>query len=59
MEEAAATVAEAGIEPHMALATVERQRFAAQFPDARDAGSTIGMIDAVLAALADPQEPAP
>jgi 3-hydroxyisobutyrate dehydrogenase-like beta-hydroxyacid dehydrogenase len=59
MEEAAATVAEAGIEPHMALATVERQRFAAQFPDARHAGSTVGMIDAVLAALADPEEKAP
>lgn len=32
MEEAAATVAEAGIEPHMSLAAVQRQRWAAQFP---------------------------
>lgn len=52
MEEAAATVAEAGVEPHMARATVERQRWAAQFPEALDAGSTIGMVDAVLDALA-------
>ncbi len=51
MEEAAATVAEAGIEPHMARATVERQRWAAQFPQAIEAGTTIGMIDAVLAAM--------
>ena len=51
MEEAAATVAEAGIEPHMALATVQRQRWAAQFPQAADAGSTIAMVDAILAAM--------
>jgi 3-hydroxyisobutyrate dehydrogenase-like beta-hydroxyacid dehydrogenase len=51
MEEAAATVAEAGLEPHMALAAVQRQRWAARFPSALDAGSTIAMIDAVLAAL--------
>jgi 3-hydroxyisobutyrate dehydrogenase-like beta-hydroxyacid dehydrogenase len=51
MEEAAATVAEAGIEPHMSLAAVQRQRWAAQFPEALEAGSTLGMVDAVLAAL--------
>lgn len=51
MEEAAATVAETGVEPHMALAAVQRQRWAAQFPDAIAAGSTIGMVDAVLEAM--------
>ncbi len=51
MEEAAATVAEAGIEPWMSAATVERQRWAARFPQAVEAGSAIGMVDAVLAAL--------
>ena len=56
MAEAAATVAEAGIEPHMARATVERQRWAAQFPQAVAAGSTIGMIDAVLAAMTHDEE---
>lgn len=53
MEEAAATVAEAGIDPLMSLAAVQRQRWAAQFPEARHVGSTIGMVDAVLAALHD------
>ena len=56
MEEAAATVAEAGIEPWMSRAAVERQRWAARFPQAVGAGSTIGMIDAVLAALHDDAE---
>lgn len=51
MEEAAATVSEAGIEPHMSLAAVQRQRWAAQFPEALEAGSTLGMVDAVLAAM--------
>jgi 3-hydroxyisobutyrate dehydrogenase-like beta-hydroxyacid dehydrogenase len=51
MEEAAATVAEAGVEPHMSLAAVQRQRWAAQFPEAVGAGSTLGMVDAVLAAM--------
>ncbi len=50
MVEAAATVAEAGLEPVMARATVVRQRWAARFADARDAGSTTGILDAVLAA---------
>ena len=56
MEEAAATVAEAGVEPHMSLAAVQRQRWAAQFPQALDAGSTIGMLDAVLRAMHEPEE---
>jgi 3-hydroxyisobutyrate dehydrogenase-like beta-hydroxyacid dehydrogenase len=51
MEEAAATVAEAGVEPHMSLAAVQRQRWAAQFPEAVGAGSTLGMVDAVLDAM--------
>jgi 3-hydroxyisobutyrate dehydrogenase-like beta-hydroxyacid dehydrogenase len=59
MEEAAATVAEAGIEPHMSRATVARQRWAAQFPEALQAGSTLGMVDAVLAALDHAQEERP
>jgi 3-hydroxyisobutyrate dehydrogenase-like beta-hydroxyacid dehydrogenase len=59
MEEAAATVAEAGIEPWMSAAAVERQRWAAQFPQAVEAGSTIGMIDAVLALMGDDAEEAP
>jgi len=53
MEEAAATVAEAGIDPWMSAAAVERQRWAAQFPQAIGAGSTLAMLDAVLAALDD------
>ena len=56
MEEAAATVSEAGVEPHMSLAAVQRQRWAAQFPQALDAGSTIGMLDAVLRAMQEPEE---
>ncbi len=56
MEEAAATVQEAGIEPYMSRATVQRQRWAARFPQAAGAGSTIGMLDAVLDAMADATE---
>jgi 3-hydroxyisobutyrate dehydrogenase-like beta-hydroxyacid dehydrogenase len=48
MVEAAATVAEAGLEPVMAQATVTRQRWAAQFTSAREAGSTVAILDAVL-----------
>ncbi|HTY71641.1 MAG TPA: DUF1932 domain-containing protein [Actinomycetes bacterium] len=51
MQEAAATVAEAGVEPVMSLAAVRRQAWAAGFPDARSAGTTIGMVDAVLEAM--------
>ena len=51
MEEAAATVAEAGIDPWMSAAAVERQRWAAKFPQAIDAGSTVAMLDAVLVAM--------
>jgi 3-hydroxyisobutyrate dehydrogenase-like beta-hydroxyacid dehydrogenase len=51
MQEAAETVAEAGIDPWMSAAAVERQRWAAQFPQAIEAGSTIGMLDAVLAVM--------
>ena len=56
MEEAAATVAEAGIDPWMSAAAVERQRWAAQFPQAIGAGSTLAMLDAVLAALDDVED---
>ncbi len=48
MAEAAATVAEAGLEPVMARATVTRQHWAAQYPTARHAGSTVAVLDAVL-----------
>ena len=51
MTEAAATVAEAGVRPHMSLAAVQRQSWAAQFPQASQAGSTVEMIDAVLHAM--------
>lgn len=50
MEEAAATVAEAGVEPWMARATVQRQAWAARYGDARHAGGVLDMVDAVLAA---------
>jgi 3-hydroxyisobutyrate dehydrogenase-like beta-hydroxyacid dehydrogenase len=62
MEEAAATVSDAGVEPFMARATVARQAWAAHYPDARHAGSTIGMVDAVLLAMSAPdptEEPTP
>jgi len=58
MAEAAATVAEAGIRPHMSLAAVQRQSWAARYSKAAAAGSTIQMIDAVLDAVdADTGEP--
>jgi len=47
MEEAAATVAEAGVTPWMASATVERQRWAAQWRDALPAASTPELVDRV------------
>ncbi|WP_084125564.1 NAD(P)-dependent oxidoreductase [Demequina sp. NBRC 110054] len=50
MEEAAATVAEAGVEPYMARATVERQRWSAQFCDVLPQETTMGLVDALLAA---------
>jgi 3-hydroxyisobutyrate dehydrogenase-like beta-hydroxyacid dehydrogenase len=56
MEEAAATVAEAGIDPWMSAAAVERQRWAARFPQAIGAGSTLAMLDAVLATLDDVED---
>lgn len=51
MTEAAATVAEAGVEPLLATATAARQAWTAQHPHALAAGSTIGMLDGVLAAI--------
>jgi 3-hydroxyisobutyrate dehydrogenase-like beta-hydroxyacid dehydrogenase len=56
MQEAAATVTEAGLQPHMSLAAVQRQRWAARFPQALDAESTTGMLDAVLRAIQEPEE---
>lgn len=53
MTEAAATVAEAGVEPLMSEATAARQAWAAGFPDAAEAGPTFAMIDAVRAAMKD------
>ncbi|WP_062288419.1 DUF1932 domain-containing protein [Demequina phytophila] len=50
MEEAAATVADAGVEPWMASATVERQRWAAQWGGVLPQEDTIGLVDAVRAA---------
>ncbi|WP_062301620.1 NAD(P)-dependent oxidoreductase [Demequina subtropica] len=47
MEEAAATVADAGVEPWMARATVERQRWAAQFRDVLPQETTLALVDAV------------
>jgi len=51
MAEAAATIAEAGVEPLMSAATVARQAWTAQYPEALRAGSTVGMVDAVLRAM--------
>jgi 3-hydroxyisobutyrate dehydrogenase-like beta-hydroxyacid dehydrogenase len=51
MTEAAATVAEAGVEPLMSTATAARQAWAARFPDAADPNATFAMIDAVRAAM--------
>jgi 3-hydroxyisobutyrate dehydrogenase-like beta-hydroxyacid dehydrogenase len=53
MAEAAATVAEAGIEPLMATATSRRQAWAAQFGAAADQDDTLGMVDAVLRQMQD------
>ncbi|WP_062461956.1 NAD(P)-dependent oxidoreductase [Demequina soli] len=50
MEEAAATVADAGVTPWMATATVERQRWAARYGEVLPASSTVGLVDAVRAA---------
>jgi 3-hydroxyisobutyrate dehydrogenase-like beta-hydroxyacid dehydrogenase len=51
MTEAVATVAEARVDPLMSTATVGRQRWAAQFPQALDADTTIGMVDILLEAM--------
>jgi 3-hydroxyisobutyrate dehydrogenase-like beta-hydroxyacid dehydrogenase len=51
MAEAAATVADAGIEPLMATATSTRQAWAARFGSAADQNDTLGMVDAVLERL--------
>ncbi|WP_062525573.1 NAD(P)-dependent oxidoreductase [Demequina rhizosphaerae] len=50
MEEAAATVAEAGVTPWMASATVERQRWAAQFGDVLPQDTTPALVDAIRVA---------
>ena len=47
MQEAAATVSDAGVTPWMSEASVLRQRWAAQFPDARDDTDLLAMVDAV------------
>ncbi|WP_062465933.1 NAD(P)-dependent oxidoreductase [Demequina maris] len=47
MEEAAQTVAEAGITPWMASATVERQRWAAQFGEVLPQETTPALVDAI------------
>lgn len=60
MAEAAATVAEAGVTPWMSRASVERQRWAAQWRDAlpQDGGppadSTVALIDAIRASAGLP-----
>jgi len=51
MAEAAATVAEAGVDPWMSAATVARQAWAAQYADAAPAASTVELVDGVLAAM--------
>ena len=51
MTEAAATVAEAGVEPLMSTATAARQAWAARFAAAAGAGSTFAMVDAVRAEM--------
>ncbi|WP_083979995.1 NAD(P)-dependent oxidoreductase [Demequina salsinemoris] len=50
MEEAAVTVAETGVEPFMARATVERQRWSAQFGDVLPQETPMDLVDALLAA---------
>ena len=47
MVEAAATVAQAGVEPLMASATAERQAWAAGHADALAAADLVGMLDAI------------
>jgi 3-hydroxyisobutyrate dehydrogenase-like beta-hydroxyacid dehydrogenase len=51
MREAARTVEETGIAPLMATATAERQAWAAEFADAREAGGVAAIIDAIRARL--------
>jgi 3-hydroxyisobutyrate dehydrogenase-like beta-hydroxyacid dehydrogenase len=53
MTEAAATVAEAGVEPLMSTATAARQAWAADFSSAAGVAPTFAMIDAVRAAMND------
>ncbi|WP_297084645.1 NAD(P)-dependent oxidoreductase [uncultured Demequina sp.] len=50
MEEAAATVADAGVDAWMASATVERQRWAAQYGEVLPQESTSTLVDAVRSA---------
>lgn len=49
MREVARTVAEAGLEPHMSSASVQRQDWAAGFRDAASVEELEAMLDAVLA----------
>ena len=49
MREVARTLAEAGVEPSMSLACVERQEWAAQHRDAAGAATLESMLDAILA----------
>ena len=53
MEEAARTVADAGIEPHMSEATVARQAWASQFAAALTQDELPVMLDAIRALAAD------
>jgi 3-hydroxyisobutyrate dehydrogenase-like beta-hydroxyacid dehydrogenase len=50
MREVARTLAEAGVEPSMSRACVERQSWAAQHRDAAAASTLESMLDAILAA---------
>ncbi|WNM24977.1 NAD(P)-dependent oxidoreductase [Demequina capsici] len=56
MEEAAVTVAEAGVEPWMARATVERQRWASRFGSVLPQESAMDLVDAVLAAAREAEQ---
>jgi 3-hydroxyisobutyrate dehydrogenase-like beta-hydroxyacid dehydrogenase len=61
MQEAAATLAEAGIEPLMASATARRQAWTGGFPQALPAyrdGGTLGLLDALLEETRPTGEPA-
>ncbi len=51
MREAARTVTEAGIEPHMSAATAERQDWASQFPAAAHHAELAEMLDVMRAAM--------